>query len=357
MRIKTDNSIGSGKQPEMTGETVVRQKDSEIARDGAMKEENTEASGFTLIELLVVIAIIGLLMSILLPSLNKAKELARSVSCKAHMKGAATAMSVYATSWNDWLAGPNTSGLELTMTNNAPEEGTSSSPVQNMDWVSPTLGDEFSLPANRFKRLERILNTDLRCPSNHKKYDAFYPSGNEWLSNIPPDSIRYSSYSAALGFHVYSSFVTNYQYGYINDIRIKNAVSIPRSYRPKLSKIGRPTEKIYVMDGARYVNSENTVTFNAFAKQIDGGNFMLYGPALPNSGDPFLMNRNGTPQDYNLRFGWRHDGKFNVTFFDGHVETLSWEESLKTNYYFPKGSMINNARSTQDPDDTEGPIH
>ncbi len=52
--------------------------------------------GFTLIELLVVVAIIALLISILLPSLSRARELSKRLVCGANLSGIGKACKIYA---------------------------------------------------------------------------------------------------------------------------------------------------------------------------------------------------------------------------------------------------------------------
>ncbi len=52
--------------------------------------------GFTLVELLVVIAIIALLMGILMPALNRVRQIAYRMICGTHLKGIGSAMMLYA---------------------------------------------------------------------------------------------------------------------------------------------------------------------------------------------------------------------------------------------------------------------
>ncbi len=82
----------------------------------------TRARGFTLIELLVVMAILSILMALLLPAIQSAKEKARESRCKNNMKTLASCMMMFVTehsdhfpcagwvgaNWeNDWVWGGN----------------------------------------------------------------------------------------------------------------------------------------------------------------------------------------------------------------------------------------------------------
>ena len=65
---------------------------------------------FTLIELLVVIAIIAVLMSILLPSLRKAREQARREVCGSRVKQQVLTLNMFAGDHDNKLPLPNTAG-------------------------------------------------------------------------------------------------------------------------------------------------------------------------------------------------------------------------------------------------------
>ena len=58
--------------------------------------------GFTLIELLVVIAIIAILLSVMVPSLSKAKMYAEEIICKNNLKQYDLATNLYAMEHGDW---------------------------------------------------------------------------------------------------------------------------------------------------------------------------------------------------------------------------------------------------------------
>lgn len=59
--------------------------------------------GFTLIELLVVVAIMALLLAILLPSLSRARQMARRTYCMSNMREIGKALLFYADDYRDFF--------------------------------------------------------------------------------------------------------------------------------------------------------------------------------------------------------------------------------------------------------------
>ncbi|MFH1614041.1 MAG: prepilin-type N-terminal cleavage/methylation domain-containing protein [Planctomycetota bacterium] len=66
-------------------------------------KQRCASKGFTLVELLVVIAVIAVLLSVLVPALNSARERARRVVCANQHKQLGLAMGLYAQDNSDYL--------------------------------------------------------------------------------------------------------------------------------------------------------------------------------------------------------------------------------------------------------------
>ncbi|HLO41495.1 MAG TPA: prepilin-type N-terminal cleavage/methylation domain-containing protein [Phycisphaerales bacterium] len=308
---------------------------------------------FTLIELLVVIAIIALLVGILLPSLGRARGLARQRVCQAHQRGVVTSLLAYEAENKNAMPGPNTSGAALH--NDEPYQEGESTPVQDWDYISPIMGSAMRFSSDQLGKFEEICMSRLRCPSNTVRYTRRY-SGEKLQIEKSGEQPFTVSYLTPAYFQLYSTEIKKVGGRKVESNPSGETITLPRGYNPtKLDNIGPfPSKKIFVFEGARYFDSSingydySTVTNATGLSGNPQGNFLSRGNAFMGSGENYVRDsKNGyKPTDQLKRISLRHDERMNAAMFDGHVEALDNIKSADPSYYAPSRSRISSPWST-----------
>jgi prepilin-type N-terminal cleavage/methylation domain-containing protein len=154
-----------------------------------MNEQRNKASGFSLIELLVVIAIIGILASLLLPSLRSAKAQAQRTACLGNLRQINLGLLMYAADAGEVLPSAGSSNgppavfvaFKELITNHVGGAG-----------ISASNSGLFSCPADSFyysDNKERIAKSLHAQALFHFSSYAFnggnYPSGKPPAQNYP----------------------------------------------------------------------------------------------------------------------------------------------------------------------------
>lgn len=306
--------------------------------------------GFTLVELLVVIAIIGILVSLLLPAVQAAREAARRTMCQNQLRQIALSCQNYAdarkslplASWKP----------DAAPTATRPDWGYLVHLLPYMEQSS--LADSIDTKANWFDPVNNLLRTsvmpEFKCPSYQPNQPVILtnpPTGSSDTTNVYEDSYLAAHYLGVLGANVDLSTLGSYCDDTSNPYEMEATSSSSSSRRTTVTCTDTGGGKI-ANNGI--IVRRKTVTF---AKIVDGSsNTFLLGESafgLPEdqgtrpwwvgaSGNSFYTSKNLTyainsgdrpgPYRNDMGFGSEHPGGCHFSMADGSVHYVNENTEL-----------------------------
>jgi len=277
--------------------------------------------GFTLIELLVVIAVISVLMAILMPALNKARELGQGAACKGNIKTYTLAVQMYVQDNDDCFCDPDL--CYFTQMEPYPIESGISGNHLHFRWC----------------------NGDLNLRSHPEYGGTLFPYMKDARAFICPTFARLALRGSEDQFFLAGgNSVRNYQpwYNYTMNAYL-GPTSTPRGGGLKgirverLSQVRHPATTFSFTEESALVDTDYNYSGLNDTFMLPGDKTMAEGWMSSVGNNPWLIEPgpNGVGQFYDVIAGFHHApsgdklaGRGHCAFLDGHVGAHSRLETF-----------------------------